>query len=164
MTDTSAARTLEAQQIKNMLDAIGFEISIQTFESATVTSIVAGGDPNDYDIFLRAMGANPRGSVSNSILSCKATTGGNNPSWLTPDSHELAQKYDDTIMEARETIDPQVRIDKYMEVQVIERDMCMEHWLLMAENYYAMAKDLGGIAFDPSKGTVLLKNTYFIAE
>lgn len=140
LTDTSTARTLEAQQLKNMLDAVGFNITISTFESATVTSILTGGNPEDYDLIIRAVNANPGAPLAAPArtLSFASTEKNNNPIWLKADSHELAEKYDTLVSEAKQAIDPKVKAEKYAELQKIEREMCMVCWLLCPESCYAL--------------------------
>ena len=161
LTDTSAARKMEAEQIKNQLDKVGFNITISTYESATVTSILAGGNASDYDIYIRAISVSAGAPVvaAAGILSLDGTATGNNPEWLTADSHELAQKYQDLIIEAKSATDPEERVAKYTELQQTEREMIMACWMLVSDSNYALNAKLEGYYVTGS--TLHLERAYF---
>ncbi len=161
LTDTSNARSLEAQQIKNMLDELGFLINIVTYESATVTSILAGGDPNDYDMVIRALGigSEPLNALQGT-MGLDATAANNNPLWLQESSHEKVKEYDELISQAKQTMDDDERAELLKELQRIEREIVMAVWLLGQESCYALNSKLQGLYFI---GTSLcFEKAYFI--
>lgn len=163
LTDTSSARTLEAQQIKNMADAVGFKINIATFESATVTSILAGGDAKDYDLFVRALGQQTSTTHQmGTIFSVGATEVGNNPFWFTRDSVEGLAEYDDLFKEIKKTTDDAARYEKMKELQIKERDMVLTCWLVNQQVCEAISTSLKGYIITP--GAVILNECYFVEE
>ena len=163
LTDTSAVRTLEAQQIKNMADAVGFDIEIATYESASVTSVLAGGDPNEYDIFIRAIGgltSSPTYQLS-TIFCCDATAANNNPSWFTVDSHEDMAEFDELFKTIKQTTDDEERGKLMEQYQQMEREMLLACWLVNQETVMALNSQLRGYQLAAGYRQ-LYNNCYFV--
>lgn len=161
LTDTSTTRTLEAQQIKNAADEAGFKINIKTFESATVTSIIAGGDPNDYDLIIRALGEDPTPTYQiGTIFSLAATEAGNNPLWFNLNSHEKMAEYNGIFQQAKTAIDSDDYAEYLKELQIAEREMVLACWLAGNQLVEVMDAKLRGYVIDGS--TISMKDCYFV--
>ena len=163
LTDTATVRNLEAQQIKHMADQVGFNLTIKSYESATITSIVAGGNPEDYDIFMRAIGqlqtTTPQLAT---IFSCSATELANNPFWFTRDSIEGMEEFDDLEQEIFSTMDTEERYELIKELQIMERELVLCCWLLNQEVCLAMSSNLRGIRTIGIR--VMYDQCYFVEE
>lgn len=163
LTDTAAIRNLEAQQIKNMADQVGFSITIKSYESATITSILAGGSSDDYDIFMRAIGEIQSTTPQfTSIFSCTATEAGNNPFWFTRDSIDGMAEFDDFYQEITKTMNDEERYEKLKELQIMEREMVLCCWLLNQNICAAMSSNLRGIR--QSGVQILFDQCYFVED
>ena len=165
LTDTSPARKMEAEQCKNMLEAVGFKININTFESASVTSIVAGGDPNDYDLFIRALGGLLTSDTVQvgTILNVEATAVGNNPTWITRENCPEIDHFQKTFEEAKRTVDADKYKELIAEMQTAERDAIMVNWLLVQNGAYAISADLRGLTYGSIGGGIAsYKDCYFV--
>ena len=144
MTDTQVARGLEAQQIKNMLDQVYFDIEIQTFEAAAFNDILKGGDAEWYDMLIRGMGVNGENPFHQALtlLSIDGTETQTCPMHITADSHPKAQEFTDKINAYMTSMDPEEQIKLAHEIQILDREICEEIWLFDRWEYYAVPAEL----------------------
>jgi len=161
MTDTSPARKMEAEQVKNAAEKAGFAITISSFESATVTSILAGGKAEDYDLFIRALGQQTSTTYQmGTIFSVAATEAGNNPFWFTRETPVGMDKFDDLFKEIRQTTDDAARYEKMKQLQIMEREMVLACWLVEQQTVTAMNAKLMGYYI--SSAPIRLNDAYFV--
>ncbi len=140
MTDTQTQRSLEAQQIKNMLEQVYFSIDVQLYEAAAFNDILSGGDPEWYDMLIRGVGVQQGEPLQQvyTILSCDATRTKTNPMWLIEESHPKAAEWNETILEALSTMDQEKQIPIVHELQILDREICQEVWLFNRISYFAV--------------------------
>ena len=165
LTDTSAARKMEAEQVKNMLEAVGFKININSFESASVTSILAGGDAKDYDLFIRALGGLLTSDTVQigTILNVEATAVGNNPTWITFENCPEIKTFQEKFEEAKRTVDTDKYKELILEMQTAERDAIMVNWMLVQNGAYAMSANLRGLTYGSIGGGIAsYTNCYYV--
>ena len=147
LTDTSKARQAESQQVKNFLDQVGFEITLQNYDSATVSSMVAGGNPDDYDLIIRAINqGEEQAERLKAQLRCYATTTGSNPTWLN-DTVPGAKEYDELVAKAQACVGDEAQFAELMkQVQKTERENALFCPLLFQQDVYFYNAKLHGCA------------------
>ena len=118
----------------------------------------------DYDLFLRAVSVTAGAPLVSAgrILSLAATEAGNNPTWLTAESHPDAQKYEDLLYEFKGCIDPAEKSELCKEFQETEREIITVCWLLCGESNFVLNSNMRGHYVT---GNVLnLEKVYFVEE
>ena len=138
LVDETPSRQLMAEQLSNMLGAVGITITIDKYDSATTDDIVA--NTSDYDLYIR-------GAYNNSgdIVTFLRTSMGSTAINVEADT-ENGPIYTDYLDRISAEMDQEARVELYKELQeVFINDMM--YWMpgVQMTIYAAYNSDISGI-------------------